>query len=891
MPLQLFAENKKFRVALLVHCPMTRSEAACPMLGSPVRGIVKVCARFPRPVVVLGLCAAVASAVYLANHFAITTDINKLISQKLDWRQRELDFEKEFPGHFKSTLIVIDAPSPELTTAAARPLARRLAQQPKLFSSVGDLSSSEFFARNALLFRATTDVQRLTGGLGSAAPIIDTLISDPSLRGLTRALSTGLVGVHYGISKLDDFSRPLTMVADSLDEVLSGRPAVFSWQEMLSGKRASPSDLRHFIEVHPVLDYSALEPGKASSNAIRQAAANLNLAEHYQARVRLTGSVPMGDQEFATVQDGALSNAIGTIIVVLIILWMALRSGRIITAVFINLFVGLLITAALGLMMVHSLNMISVAFAVLFVGLGVDFGIQFSVRYRAERHDQPELRAALAAAAQKAGVPLTLAAAAVAAGFFSFFPTDYRGVSELGQIAGVGMLVAYATSITLLPALLTIFNPPSEPEPVGYQFLAPLDHVLLKYRIPIVVGTGAIAVAGLPLLYFLSFDFDPIHLRSTSAESVATILDLRDDPRTGINAVNVVMPTLDEAAAAADRLRPLPQVSQAITLKNFVPNDQQRKQAMIQALDRQIGPMFNREPSGRPSEQENVAALRATADQLNQLAAAAKGQGADAARRLAVDLSRLADADNQMRSKAQSAFITPLQIDLIALQKALQAQTITADDLPPNLKRQWIAADGKARAEISPKGNTNNTEVLRNFARAVLAHYPNAVGGPISILKSGDTVVVAFIEAGVYALLSIALILWIVLRKLGDVLLTLVPLLLAGVVTLEICVLIGMPLNFANIIALPLLLGVGVAFKIYYIMAWRTGHTNLLQSTLTRAVIWSALTTAAAFGSLWLSKHPGTSSMGKLMALSLVCTMAAAVLFQPALMGAPRSTH
>ena len=107
-------------------------------------------------------------------------------------------------------------------------------------------------------------------------------------------------------------------------------------------------------------------------------------------------------------------------------------------------------------------------------------------------------------------------------------------------------------------------------------------------------------------------------------------------------------------------------------------------------------------------------------------------------------------------------------------------------------------------------------------------------------------------------------------------------------VTLQVSVIVGMPLNFANIIALPLLLGLGVAFKIYYIMAWRAGQTDLLQSSLTRAVFFSALTTATAFGSLWLSSHPGTSSMGKLMALALVTTMCAAVLFQPVLMGPPR---
>jgi hypothetical protein len=155
-------------------------------------------------------------------------------------------------------------------------------------------------------------------------------------------------------------------------------------------------------------------------------------------------------------------------------------------------------------------------------------------------------------------------------------------------------------------------------------------------------------------------------------------------------------------------------------------------------------------------------------------------------------------------------------------------------------------------------------------------------------LESGDTVVGAFIQAGGWALGSIAVLLWLALRRIGDVLLTLVPLIVAGILTLEICDLIGLPLNFANIIALPLLLGVGVAFKIYYILSWRSGRTKLLQSSLTRAVVFSAATTATAFGSLWFSSHPGTSSMGKLLALSLCCTLLAAVLFQPALMGRPR---
>ena len=180
--------------------------------------------------------------------------------------------------------------------------------------------------------------------------------------------------------------------------------------------------------------------------------------------------------------------------------------------------------------MVGPLNLISIAFAVLFVGLGVDFGIQFSVRYRADRYDVDDLRLSLAHAARHAGAPLTLAAAAVAAGFLSFLPTDYRGVSELGQIAGIGMLVAYLTSITLLPALLTVLNPPGEPEPLGFAFLAPVDRFMERHRIAIIAGTAIVSLGGLPLLYYLQFDFNPINLRNPNVELIATFLDLRKRP-------------------------------------------------------------------------------------------------------------------------------------------------------------------------------------------------------------------------------------------------------------------------------------------------------------------------------------------------------------------------
>jgi predicted RND superfamily exporter protein len=241
-----------------------------------------------------------------------------------------------------------------------------------------------------------------------------------------------------------------------------------------------------------------------------------------------------------------------------------------------------------------------------------------------------------------------------------------------------------------------------------------------------------------------------------------------------------------------------------------------------------------------------------------------------------------------VREKVETTIIEPLRRSLDQLRQELKPQRISTEAIPREFAREWVTPDGRARVQVLPKGDPNDTAVLRDFVSAVLAIEPNATGEAVALYESGNTVVRAFIAAGIFALSAITVLLWITLRRLGDVLLTLVPLLLAGVVTLELCVVFELPLNFANIIALPLLLGVGVAFKIYYIMAWRAGKTALLQSVLTRAVIYSAMTTATAFGSLWMSSHPGTSSMGKLMALALLCTMAAAVLFQPALMGPPR---
>src|SRR6059058_1402548 len=859
------------------------------MLQRAIVTIVDCCTRYAAQIIGIAVLLGLVTGIYAAGHFAIDADVNKLISKQLPWRQREVAFEKSFPPKEETILAVIDAPTSELATQATTALIQKLSPQKDHFHSILEAGGGPFFAKNGLLFLPTQEVIGLTKKLGEAKPLIQTLAQDSNLRGLTTALNYALIGVRMNQYTLDDLSGTLNTVSDTFDEVIAGRPASFSWRAMLNGRPANPDERQRFVEFRPMLDYAALMPGKVATDAIRQAAAELDIGKSYGGRVRLTGPVAIADEEYATLQEGAFVNTAMTILVVLTILWLALRSFGIILAVALSLLVGLTITAAIGLAIVGALNLISVAFAVLFIGLGVDFGIQFSVRYRAERHDVDNLHEALVNTASHVGAPLTLAAAATAAGFLSFLPTDYKGLSELGLLAGFGMIVAFLTSITLIPALLTVLRPPGEPEEMGFKVLAPVDRFMERYRIPVIVGTGLVVTAGLPLLYWLQFDFNPLNLRSANVESVATFLELRSDPNIGASSIYVLAPNKEAANIDAEKLSKLPEVASVKTIDSFIPDDQQPKLAAIRQLATVLDPVLRPDPNKKPpTDADNIAALKSAVDALKQSAGTQTGRGAAAAKRLGEDLGKLASGDEALRARAHAAMIPSLNTALDELRNYLQAQPVTLETLPPEIAREWVTQDGRYKVEILPKGDPTDNETLRQFARAVLAVEANATGGPIAILESGRTVVQAFYQAGFWALGSIIILLWIVLRRLGDVLLTIIPLLVAGIVTMELMVLFGMKLNFANIIALPLLIGVGVAFKIYYIMAWRAGQTDLLQSSLTRAVMFSALTTATAFGSLWLSSHPGTSSMGKLMALALVTTMAAAVLFQPVLMGPPR---
>ena len=828
------------------------------------------------------LCAAATQ--YVMSHFAMTTDTHTLLSPKLPWRIRQAAFDEAFPNDGSNLVVVVDGRTPELSEEAAARLAASLSAQTRLFHAVRRPDAGPFWAHEGLLFGATAEVKRSISQLLEAQPFLGSMAADPSLRGLANTLSLTMQGAGSGQGSSQELRTPIRNLAAALGDLSRGRPAFFSWHSLMSGQTADSRELRHIIVVDPVLNFAELRPGQLPIDAIHATAQRLGLDDAHGVRVRVTGPVALQDDEFATLTQRAgliASVATGAII---LMLWFAVRSPRLIASILVTMFVGLAATTGLGLALYHRFNLISVAFIPLFVGMGMDLGIQFSVRYRAERRPGRDVNRALVATAEAMGKSLLLAAAAIAAGFLAFAPTAYYGVSQLGVIAGLGIFVALALSLTLLPALIALTRSPGAPVRPASAQLQALDNHVLRHRNWVVgMGAAAVLISGV-LLPRLHFDFNPMHLRSSKVESVATLDDLMRDPDRSPNTLQVMRPSLAAADRLARTFREDPAVYSARTLSCFFPADQSRKIALIadaaNLMDFTLNPPVVAPP---PTDAQVIDSLQRAAAKLRQAAIGDASIRADAVE-LANELDQLARGAPSMRARAAQMLIPGFVTTLAQIRDLLHPSPVSISTLPRDLVRQWLTPDGRARVSVLPKGDSNNDAVLRRFVAAGMRIAPQATGTAVYIQAYARAVVDAFIQAGVLSFIAISGLLLLALHRVRDVALTMAPIVLTGLLTMDTCVLLGQPLNFANIIALPLLFGIGVAFHIYFVMSWRAGGSHLLTSSLARGVFFSALATATGFGSLWASKHPGTASMGELLMISLVWTLVSALLFQPALM-------
>jgi hopanoid biosynthesis associated RND transporter like protein HpnN len=847
----------------------------------------ELCRRYARLVILASVLVAVLSGFYAAHHLRVSTNTDDLFDANLPWRQRAAMFNHDFPQFNNLLVAVIDAQEPEESDATAADLATALAADHAHFLTVRRPDASPFLRKEGLLFLDIKQLSALLDSTIDAQPFLGQLVADPTARGLFSALALLGMGASRGDANLTPYNGALQAFHQAIARALDGHAAPLSWQRLLGGSMSDLAGKYRFVLVQPRQNYGDLEPGGAATRAMRAVVANLPFVKAGEARVRITGQIALADDEFATVVQGMVAGLIGSVLLITLWLFLAVRTWRLIVPILMTLGLGLMLTLLFAAVAVGTLNVVSVGFGILFVGIAVDFAIQFSVRYRERRWEFSDPAEALRQNALRVGPQILIAALATASGFLAFVPTAFAGVAELGLIAGVGMLIAFLCTITLLPATIALFRPAAEGTQIGLAWAARLGDQLARRHRPVLGVFAALAVLALAVSPRLAFDANPLDTQNPNTEAMRTLRDLMNSPLTNPFSVDILVPKVADAAALAEKLRKLPTAAQVITLESFVPDDQQQKLALIADANSILAPTLLAPSSVAPVTPEQIRLAAKTA--LAQIDPALGKLPADhPLAAIDADLKRLLTAPDAVLMATEAALTRFLPDELNQLREVLSAVPVMVRDIPPDVARDWVLPDGTARVQVMPTEDAESSAGLRRFVDDVTRVAPNAGGSAVTIAATADTITGAFRQAAILAVIAITIILSVVLRQVRDVLLVLAPLTLSSLLTLLVAVLLPLPLNYANIIALPLLLGVGVSFNIYFVMNWRAGRTRVLGSATARAILFSALTTATAFGSLALSAHPGTASMGKLLLISLGCTLLASLVFIPALLSSLR---
>jgi len=802
--------------------------------------------------VLLGAALVTVLAFRATLELGFDTATDDMISEDARFIQVWRNMKARFPTRSDVLVMVVDGDTPDRALAAADRIIVDLAAEKALFAEMRRADGGPFLEKNGLLYAEREDLLDLYDSLAEAAPLLQRLRADMSLRGLFAVVTLA------GGGDVDRVAWLLGRLARVIDARLDGEAAELSWWEIMSGAEATAADRRALVLVRLLArDPDGIFPLGEALDAARTIAGGVGDG----VQVRLTGGPALEYDELATAQAGAARACFLSLLLVLAILWWALRSPRQMAAALLTLIVGLVWTAGFAALTIGHLNLISIAFAVLFVSLAIDFSIHVCLRVS----ESGSVRQGSLAVAGSLG----LCAISTACGFYAFIFTDYRGVAELGVIAGSGMLIGLAANLTVLPALLTLWPGKVVPPPLR----------LPKSGRRVRLAAAALLVGSLLALPWLRFDGNPLNLQSPQVESVSTLRDLMASGERSLWQAASLAAHWDVAVARAAAFEMLDEVEKVDWLATLLPAEQQAQGEIIadMAFVLASGPFV------RDWQPPEVAEQRAAAAALAEVIA---GMDSDEARALTGALARLADAPDDALFAVEAGLVGALPGRLAALDLALSAAPFGLDDLPAALVAPYRDASGTLRLDIHPAEDiATDPQALARFVTALRTVDPDVSDDPVIVVEAGRVVIGAFAQALITALVLIAALLYAVSWRLHDVAVVLAPLVLAAAAIGAVMAVTGLALNFANVIVLPVLLGLGVDSAIHLLHRHRReGEHSVLRTATTRGVVFSALTTMAGFGSLALSPHLGTASMGLLLMVGVSLTTAAVLTVLPALL-------
>jgi uncharacterized protein len=809
----------------------------------------------------------------------INTNTEDMISSTVPWRIAQTTFKKDFPLFSDTIVIVVDGPTPDLTDEAAEHLVSKLTDMGLISKQIFYLQNHVFFRENKFLYLSLKEIETLSKRLTTSQAMLGRLAANPDLNGLL-ALTNEINERSNEMGNLE--SQKFIITLAEVLERSEDSSIPMSWQDLLGGEPSLLKTHRRLIVIKPTLDFSQILPANKIMSELQELISRFEPDIWPEIAIRLTGPAALGHDELNSVIDGAKQAAVLSLILIIVVLLVGLRSLSLLLAVLFTLLTGLAFTAAFATVAIGTLNMISIAFAVLYVGLGADFAIHYCLRFQEESRFQSKL-GAITASARHGVVPLGLCALTSAVGFLAFIPTDYKGVGELGMIAGVGMLISFFMSFTVLPACLSALPVKKNKKLLGNPE-EPTKNNMTKTSSNYFMGAlVVIAFTGLYISNNISFDINPLHLNNPDAESVKTLHEMSLAKESPLEEIAFVVNDMSTALKMKERLSKVSEAGAVTLISSFIPQEQASKLSIINELQLVLGGEFQI-PEGIKIPSLNLDALKVNLMQniktINEHPAPSEGL-----LRYKVQLQKVlsnvsqADYHQSLKYAQEIEMLTMRHFSQLIkkINDGLSPNVVSFENLPDVLKNQWVTKEGRIRLQINPKESLDSNEKISNFVSAIRdVTGQSATGVPIVSLEASRSVITSFTQAFVTACLVIIGVLWMSLKEPFYVGIALIPMLLACVATTSIMVLLGLSFNFANIIALPLIIGIGVDSTLHIIHRHINNgglSINFMQTSTARGVILSTMTTMASFGNLAISPHAGTASMGLLLSLGMTITL------------------
>jgi hopanoid biosynthesis associated RND transporter like protein HpnN len=852
---------------------------------------VELCQQHARSTLVLVLLTTLGLGYYASTNLGFNADPNALFSKDLRFQRMIAEFSQYFPVLTESLLIVVDGDTPEATREAQLALLDALSEHPERFNSVFLPGEEPFFERTGLLYGSVEDVEDFADSMALLQPLVGELSLSPTLPTLTRVIQLGLEQLESGEIDAERWQRVLNFFRKATVSVFDEYPVAISWESLLlADSGLDPTTLR-VIVADPVLDRGRVLAAEAPIETVHEVIESLGLDAKPGVRVRVSGYPALNHEEMiGLAKDTGLAGTLSFVLVV-IVLTAAFRSARVVVAAAVTLFVGVVWSAAFATAAVKELNPLSITYGVLVIGLGVDFIIHLGMHFASCVRDGGTIHEATRRAVRDAGPALVLCAATTTVGFLAFVPTEYRALSDLGLAASGGMVAILFQTLTLLPALLTLLLPPAALAKFR-EATPPRGRTFPTLRpVPVCVVAFLIVGGSLWLAPRVDLETNILTIRNPETVSVQTFEDLLENRLSTPWYLDALAPSLEEADRLAERMRELDVVDRVVTLSDFVPEDQGEKLEVLfdVAMILDMPPMAPRPALPAKEQIDALKALREFLDvdpvtqEQSPLARSARLLR-DALDEFLKSVERDGDA---ALVELESLLLDPLPGQFDRLRESLAVGEIDIEALPETLVSRMRSADGKARIQVYPSGDLWHHEEMVAFVEAIRPIWGDITGLPVNLVESARVTWESLRAAMLWALLAITLLLFSMWRRVGDTVIALGPLLLAVLATMASTTLLPVSFNFVNVIVLPLVLGIGVDSAVHLVARARAldGPPDaLLQTTTARAVLYSAITTIASFGTLAISSHGGVSSLGYLLCIGMIFTLGANLALLPALM-------